>query len=62
MSHHQKGGGEAPTPLLHANFINNVWGHCKLATYVCADVTEVGEGASMCEGMRLQGNLKRAEL
>lgn len=31
--------------------------------YVCADVTEIGEGASMREGVvRLEGNLKRAEL
>lgn len=31
--------------------------------YVCADVTEIGEGASMREGVvRLRGNLKRAEL
>ena len=31
--------------------------------YVCADVTETGEGASMREGVvRLQGNLKSEEL
>lgn len=62
MSHHQKRGGEAPKHLFDADFISNVWGHCKLTTCVCADVTETG-GASMHEGVvRLQGNLKRVEL
>lgn len=59
---HQTRGGEAPRPLLDANFVGNIWGHCKLTTCVCADIAEIG-GASMREGVvRLQGNLKRAEL
>lgn len=55
---------EAPRPLLDANVINSIWGAVNSPlVYLCADVTETAEGASMREGIvRLQGNLKRAEL
>lgn len=56
--------GEAPRPLLDANFINSIWGTVNSPlVYLCADVTETAAGASMREGVvRLQGNLRRAEL
>lgn len=48
-------------PRLGADFMSNIWGHCKLTMVgVGAAGTETAEGASTCEGVRLHGNLKRA--
>lgn len=65
MSCHQTRGGEGPRPLYLMLILLVTSGGSVNSPLVCvcADIAEIGGGASMREGVvRLQGNLKRAEL